>query len=276
VALSHTILGALRPGVVVFDGLPNRAFLRASVEAEVPCAICLREAKKGVYEERLGPHLAHFQCVIVPHDPGDYEIPRELEARTHFVGPIVRPMTAPPRESHERPVVLITGGGGGYPGTVHFYNLALKAFAEARREDPRLDGRLVTGPLFDDWARLELVDGARVAPFDPHLTEGFAQADLVVCQCGYNTMAELERVGTRTILVPAARTLDDQFARAQRLARTYPHFSTFVGSSPQELGRLIVDAVAEGRRPPAPRPVADRGAERAAAILRAMATQREP
>ena len=40
-------------------------------------------------------------------------------------------------------------------------NMALAAFSRARRECADLEAILVTGPLFQDWANLEPVEGAR-------------------------------------------------------------------------------------------------------------------
>lgn len=63
----------------------------------------------------------------------------------------------------------------------------------------------------------------------------FANADLVICQAGYNTVAELEQLGTKTVLVPADRQWDDQFARAERMLRERNNFCVFRGKTPDEL-----------------------------------------
>jgi predicted glycosyltransferase len=80
--------------------------------------------------------------------------------------------------------------------------------------------RLITGPLFANWLRLDLAADFSVVPFDPELTTTLAAADLVICQAGYNTTAELKQIEIRVIIVPGERRWDDQFARAERVRET--------------------------------------------------------
>jgi len=82
-------------------------------------------------------------------------------------------------------------------------------------------------------------------PFEPDTNSRFAEADLVICQAGYNTVAELEQLGTKTVLVPAERQWDDQFARADRIAREQRNFRVFRGKTPAELAQQATELLCE-------------------------------
>jgi predicted glycosyltransferase len=114
---------------------------------------------------------------------------------------------------------VISGGGGGYPGTVEFFNVAEQAVHLLRQSHPNLRAKLITGPLFTDWCDLKLAPRSSVIPFDPDLTATLAAADLVICQAGYNTIAELKQIATRCLVVPAPRRWDNQLARANKQKR---------------------------------------------------------
>ena len=246
--VSRAILRSINPQLVVFDCFPTQAFATAVFERKIPVVLCLREMQD------LRKYLSHVRglveqvaLILIPHEVGAFEVPKEIKMKSRFIGQIVRPfgtgMGPPSRPKHLQ--VIITGGGGGYPGTAIFYNLAMKALMELQRDIPTITGRLITGPLFQDWAQLELGSGVTVTTFEPDTLGAFSAVDLVVSAAGYNTSAELEQTGVRTILVPAERLWDDQYARANRLARRYSHVRTFSGSSPLELARVMLDVLQE-------------------------------
>jgi predicted glycosyltransferase len=89
------------------------------------------------------------------------------------------------------------------------------------------------------------VEGTTLIPFEPDTTLRFAEADVVICQAGYNTVAELEQVGTETLLLPAERQWDDQFARADKAMRARSNFHVFLGKTPVELATAIVALLRE-------------------------------
>jgi predicted glycosyltransferase len=198
--------------------------------------------------EAVTPLLPAVRLILVPHEAGAFEVPAEWRSRTVFTGSIVRPSPGDASiaaRAHARRVV-ITGGGGGYPGTVDFYNLAIQAAVHARAAHPSMEILLVAGPLFTDWWHLSLADGIRVIPFDPGLSQTFASADVVLCQAGYNTVAELIALGVPSIAVPAPRDHDDQFERAIASAKSSSCFEVYSGDSPEAFGRLIVHALQRG------------------------------
>jgi predicted glycosyltransferase len=277
--ISRAILTTVRPQIVVFDCLPNPAFLAATIENHIPIVLCLREMRE------LARYLKHVQnlltgvslvLVLVPHDPGEFELPAELRQKACYVGRIARPFESQSKteRNQERPRILISGGGGGYPGTVNFYNLAIRALSALRIDYPGLEARLIVGPLFSDWLQLQQENGITVVPFEPDTLGAFAAADLVIAQAGYNTVAELEQVGTKGILVPAERQWDDQFLRVDRAVQTCPQFRAFRSSSHIALAALAADLLRETNL------VADisrpRGAVKAAERLYAMLQQQSP
>jgi UDP-N-acetylglucosamine--N-acetylmuramyl-(pentapeptide) pyrophosphoryl-undecaprenol N-acetylglucosamine transferase len=278
--LALSLVQVLAPDLIVFDCLPNPAMLNAALERQVPIAICLRKAKDMcLYFEQIAALTPAIQLILIAHDEGECEVPAELRSRTRFTGPIARPcpaVRARASQTHAGPLVVITGGGGGYPGCVDFYNLALAAFAHARRQQPNLNGALIAGPLFTDWWQLRLVEGIRCLPFDPHLSETLADAGLVVCQAGYNTVTEIASLGVPALCMPAERVVDDQFERARAAASS--SFQVYEGTDVEELARRLLNGVRTGQtnqsviRSLRPMPGARIAAESLLALLDAVAT----
>lgn len=269
--LALALVRTLEPDLIVFDCFPNGAMLSAALECRIPIATCLRKAKEmRVYYDNLEALGSAVRLILIPHHEGECEVPSRLLPHTRFTGPIVRRacLSRPHAIDGESvgPLVVITAGGGGYPGSVDFYNLALAAFAEARRGMPDLQGVLVTGPLFTDWWRLRMVDGIRVLPFDPQLSETFARANLVICQAGYNTIAEITSLAVPALCVPAERVLDDQFERARSAAEASATFRTYHGDDARAFAALLVDTL-RADRVTARSPQVSTGAHVAAANL---------
>lgn len=114
--------------------------------------------------------------------------------------------------------LLVTFGGG-----VDGFPLAA-AFLEAVRERPLpLPALLVTGPLMADAEVDDL--RARAAGLDvvvqtsrDDLAAAAAHARAAVAMAGYNTVSELLRAGTPSLLVPRVRPSSEQLIRAEGLA----------------------------------------------------------
>jgi predicted glycosyltransferase len=238
--ISRAIISDLAPQIVVFDSIPNQAFLSAVLEARVPIVLCLRQVNDiDRYLRRLAGFLPSVRLILVPHDEGTFRLPAALDDKSLFVGEIVRPASTAvaSRPDPGCPGVVIHGGGGGHPGTVDFFNAAIQALVLLRRTRADLNARLITGPLFSDWLRLKVAPDLAVVPFDPELTATLAAADLVICQAGYNTIAELKRIATRVLVVPMERRWDDQFSRADQAAAASGRFRVFRGLNPHEMAR---------------------------------------
>jgi UDP-N-acetylglucosamine:LPS N-acetylglucosamine transferase len=229
--------------LILFDCLPDPAFVAVAERKSIPFAICVRKTKDmNDYLRRLRPVLAQARIIIFPHDASEVEVPTEFIEKSIFVGKIVRPLDRIPDPTNQRDHsrIIISGGGGGYPGTVAFYNLALEALSKCREIDPMLSVTLVTGPLFDEWSQLKPTSGVQIIPFDPGITTSFGRANLVICQGGYNTIAELTTLGVPVICVPAERKFDDQHERATKTAETHSQFHVWKDSDKGSLVALIL------------------------------------
>jgi len=269
--LGKCLLDHLQPQVVVFDS-PACSYLVDHVRhLKVPTVLCARKTRTATrtfeWAQTVFPQV---DLILVPHEIGEVWIPPDIAARTHFVGPIVRLSThadnTTPVKS-DSPLVVVTGGGGGFPGTVDFYNLALSAFQLARSTLPAIEGILVAGPMFKEWNQLKLVEGIVIVPFDPELGTTLRRADVVICQAGYNTLLELSLFHTPVICVPAPRVADNQLERACQYAQRRANFTVFNDSSAELLNDHILRCLAmrtSAERPESPPP---QGADRAADLI---------
>src|SRR5262249_23597706 len=238
---SREIIYGLGPELIVCDTIPCRPFIAAATEMNVPIALCARKTKNDRgYFELLRDLDGAVDLLLIPHEPDEVEVPARPASRTHCVGNIVRPRAPDHRPTtlHSKQL-LVTGGGGGAPRTVHFYNLAMEAFARRRREDPYLDCVIVPGPLFSQWWDLRIVEGVRVIPSVPEIRDLIAGSDLVICQAGYNTISEIKQFNVPCICIPAMRGFDDQFARALAAAKSSSQFHVYQNNDPADLSELI-------------------------------------
>lgn len=247
--ISRTILKSIDPQVVVFDFLPNSIFAGEVRRANIPIVFCMREVRRLSDYLPVVRDLAEYsQLIIIPHSEGTISLPASLAAKSYCVGQIARrPMRVLSRQTDPSCTrIVISGGGGGYPGTVDFYNQALKATSILQEQHPKLKSQLITGPLFRDWRLLEPAEGIPVVPFEPDMLSVLSSADLVICQAGYNTVAELEQAGTKAVLVPAQRQWDDQFARGEKAERDHRNiFRLFRGKTASQLAQFVAEFLSE-------------------------------
>jgi len=123
-------------------------------------------------------------------------------------------------DSGDRPLVVVTVGGGG-----DGYDI-LKTYLEmVRQADSPLHVHtlLVTGPLMPQGKRQALRRLAADLPvsfmeFTADLDSYLAAADLVVSMAGYNSVCELLSLGKRALLIPRGHTRAEQRIRALILA----------------------------------------------------------
>ncbi len=269
--LADSIVRQARPDIILFDCLPCVPIVTAAIHRGAPLALCVRKMKDSSdLFAKLEPVQEYFKLILVPHNPGEVKVPDHVLPKTHFVGQIVRPIrkTRLVKDSADgSKVVVICGGGGGYPNTVEFYNYALSAFSQIHSQDPNLTGILVAGPLFRDWLKLKTVDGVRVIPFVPDLPSMLASSDLVICQAGYNTIAEISLLGVPTICVPAERDFDDQFERAEQMTASSSIFHVCRALETGQLTELIKSCVQVSPQGPPIEEIDSNGASRAADLL---------
>jgi predicted glycosyltransferase len=268
-AMTRTLLEQLAPRVIVFDSRPCAYMADEAAQLQIPTVFVARRTRTAsrCFEWAVA-HQDAVDLVIAPHEAGEFPVPDQIQGKTHFVGTIVRDATqtsaarAPQPGKH----ALITGGGGGFPGTVDYYNQALAAVGAARARVPSLRGTLVTGPMFGDWQKLQPVEGVTIIPFDPDLQATMAAADVVICQAGYNTIAELGELGTPTICMPAPRIADDQFARARSIAEQRSAFFVLTDCTTEALRDQIIACLDTPRGQPGAASRAA-GADRAAKLI---------
>jgi UDP-N-acetylglucosamine:LPS N-acetylglucosamine transferase len=247
---ARAALSSINPHLVLFDCFPSQSFLSAVIEKEVPIALCIREmGNLNKYLQEIQDLLPRVSLILIPHEAGAFDLPEAIRAKSRYVGRIMRPaptLNQRTRGDGTNPRVVVCGGGGGYPETFRFYNLAMKAISKLRETRRHVDARIVVGPLFREWSQLELISEVSVIPFDPNPFVTFASADLVISVAGYNTVTELHYLGMRTILLPAERLWDDQYSRAENAARAHPHFRIFRGSTPGELAEAADEFMSKG------------------------------
>lgn len=266
--VAQGIIEGFRPDLVVFDTFPNRLVAYCVLEAAVPFVMCVRHVKEfRAYADLTHPMLTAARSIIVPHDTFQEDFPQALRTKSTVVGTIVRYSPPGPTASVIARDVLITSGGGGYPETVRFLNLAAHAFALAKERKPKVTGLLVPGPLFREWSQLEPATGLTIRPFEPDLLSAYRRTRVILCQAGYNTIAELATVDTAAVVIPAPRAYDNQTARAVELSTRQDNIRVYTGESPHELAELLLGLLERERRVPSNYEPPD-GAARAATILR--------
>lgn len=265
-AMSDAILETLTPDLVVFDCFPHRSFARRTIAKDIPIALCVRRMRKmAQYLAAVEEWLPHIALFIIPHeDDQGFEMCRS--ARRVVTGTITRPTAVDAIDwlDPSARVMLITGGGGGGDGTLEFYSVALRAFEVAGAEEPGLECVLVAGPLFRHFAQLRLPSGVRVLPFAADMRALYQRASVVVCQGGYNTIAEIVEAGCPTVCVAIQTQFDDQHERVRRVAASGAPVVPYAGGEVEGLAAAIRQSLRENRGMVVP---VSTGAVRAAAAV---------
>jgi streptomycin 6-kinase len=182
-----------------------------------------------VLRETVGARLPAFRLeagrqwdqVIVPAPTSDWTVDAaEIGARAvgnvgwiYRSRPVGTGIVLPPKGAHPR--VLVATGGGGTAVTAASLRATIDGVLSSLRGLlPEVEILQVAGPLLPAEGRL--AEANRLIDVGSRLNEAFAEADAVVSTVGYNSILELAVVDTPSLLVPIARTFDDQRARAER------------------------------------------------------------
>lgn len=247
-------------GVVVDTAIVPRLDRR-----DEPLVLILREMPKNRIEgfRLLGGRP--WDLVIIPN-PEDHWMPnlargfaRDLSA----VGWIYRRSAAATARPAGAPLKLLiaTGGGGKAEGaaTLRAQIDGIIASLRARTSRPFIVEQALAARA-PPQARLHGADWV----FDPGgaLNDCFAAADIVVSTAGYNSVLELAMTETPTMLVPIARSIDDQVARARLWG---PRVGCFLDP---EAPVAAVDWLKRQIETPMRRPPVDLGPSGAAAAAR--------
>jgi UDP:flavonoid glycosyltransferase YjiC (YdhE family) len=163
--------------------------------------------------------LAQYQLVLIPHAPGEVDLPLPPGLETCAVGPVLLRdrEDALPREAaraalagaSEGLVCYVNFGGGGDPAAGDAIGATLEALSRHRSIRPVV----APGPLANGLAHAppgcNVVQHYPIAPY-------FSGVDLAISAAGYNTHAELLHFGVPTAFVAFDKGIDDQEARVAR------------------------------------------------------------
>ncbi|HET6561474.1 MAG TPA: glycosyltransferase [Marmoricola sp.] len=264
--MPHGATGELVPTLEALEPLPVKKILGLRDILDAPGTIRKRWSVEGAFEavDR------HFDEVLVygsrdVFDVGDqYGWPDRLKERLHYCGYVCAPAPEPGRgegvrrrflDGHHADSSLIVAMAGGGADAFPLFDTLVRAFP-AVASDRRCRLLVITGPFLpqDDVAALRL--RARGLPIDIASTvadsmDCMAAADLVVTMAGYNTSAELLRVGAPALLVPRPGPSAEQQMRARRLAdRGWVHCLSPAMLSVDGLAAAVIEALDQ---PPIPR-----------------------
>ncbi len=124
-------------------------------------------------------------------------------------------------ESDERLILVTPGGGEDGHALVQTYIQALQHMPIGAR----IRSLIVTGPEMSESQRKALNQSALRFPnvsmleFTNDLPSYMNASDLVVSMGGYNTVCEILSLKKRAIIVPRVRPVEEQWIRAERMAR---------------------------------------------------------
>jgi predicted glycosyltransferase len=246
VKLCQATIHAIHPHAIVVDCFATLACTIAIVESDVPVVLCMREmANLSKYIEAMKRIIGRAETILIPHDSGQFDLPCEIREKCEFVGEIVQPhmMKLRPQHGEDGKRIVITGGGGGCPGTLEFYNLSMAAAAGLRQTEPEIKVDLVLGPQFTEWQALRVPEGVQLIPYEKNMAARMSKASIVVCQAGYNTIAELRHINVRVVCLPAPRPADDQFARAYAFQRESPNVCVVTTTEVRELTDILLKSI---------------------------------
>ena len=124
-------------------------------------------------------------------------------------------------ESDERLILVTVGGGEDGHSLLQAYSAALQHLPA----DARIHSLIVTGPEMSE-AQRDLINRCafqyprvRVVEFTNDLMSYMNASDLVVSMGGYGTVSEILSLKKRAIIVPRVRPVEEQWIRAERMAR---------------------------------------------------------
>ena len=187
--------------------------------------------------KRQGYHEAvqsFYQQILVVGSPEifnlttEYQFPAATRSKVQFCGYLRRDRGPPKRDQIRRelqiggePLVLVTSGGGedGYQLFANYLQ-----GLDALPGNSNLKTLLVCGPEMSESHRRRIHQaahrpGVTIRDFTNDMMGCMDAADLVVSMGGYNTICEILTLRKRAIIVPRTRPVQEQWIRAQRMAR---------------------------------------------------------
>lgn len=260
--LPEAILEGYRPGAVVHDTLVWPPLFDAAERMGVHQAMVVR-MRQGMLEYLRDPASPVWRCdlLVFPYtatevEPLLAEMPAGLPPLA-CVGQVARRPSTSADSTRKRiglrdrrKLILVSAGAGGFADAETFYQLAVDALGRAAGELPPYFAMLVLGPAYN--GALPLAESLNLYVWRDltWLPDVINAADLVICQAGHNTIAELQVTGANAIVVPGTRQIDDQFARAREVSAISPSIRLLESPDPARMSALILRALAEGRAAP--------------------------
>ena len=256
-SVMDALVKGYRPGALVHDTMVWPPLFEAAAAARVRQAMVLR-VRKNLDAYLRDPAMPPQRCdlLVLPYEPSTApavlrKLPRGLPP-VAWVGDVGRQAGASVAETRRRlglgegiKLIVVTGGAGGFADAPDFYALAADALAAARSRLGTSCVVMVLGPAYEGPS--PVIEGMTVLMWRElsWMPDVLAAADLVLCQAGHNTIAELRRAGSRGIIVPAHRNVDDQFERARDAANRSNQLDVFEGTDPEQLAVLIERSLAK-------------------------------
>ena len=268
-------VAAFSPAVLVVDTFPAGALheLLPLLRWEMRRVFVYRAQQPERAREPLFQNtLALYDLALVPHAPGTEDIPLPEGVASVWTGDILirtRAESLPRAEARARlglpaqgRILYVTFGGGGAGEVAQALSVTLAALAGTE-----WTLAVARAPL-DRRDALPLPPLAHWVDYYP-MAECFAAFDGAVSAAGYNSVAELLHHGVPSVLVPFARGLDDQFARARRMAEAGAALTCPLDADAlrENVQRLADPAVSHSLRARAPSQVPEGGAARAAEAI---------
>lgn len=180
-----------------------------------------------IVDKLLVKFMGWSRMVIVPDSADTVSVPKDLDGRVVFTGPILkrRLEELPDRETARRRlnirrddlVILVTVSGvGNDSGLV---STAVRAFEKIRTEEPRAKMIVKYWPAISDEeaAKIRGAEGLRMVDFVPDMFDYMTASDVTVTHGGHTTLMEGTMVGAAIITVPMPGQAEQE-ANARRMA----------------------------------------------------------
>ena len=257
-AMIDAMLATFDPGVVVHDTIVWRSLFEAAETKGLRQVIVLRRRKDQYDLARgLSSPLRRADLLLLPYEPIDAldilaSLPPDAPPAI-CIGEVVRQPSLPPGRLRRQmglpddaTLIVITAGAGGFPEDPDFYQLALESLDSAKSDLRLADFTvvLVLGPRYEAAIPVAAAHtDIRVWHSTPWMPDLIAEANLVLCRAGYNTVAEVISARVPAILFPGVRTKDDQWARARQASRDWHSVHVLELASPKSLADQIVNCL---------------------------------
>lgn len=163
------------------------------------------------------------------YDPiTEYAFPDDIAQKTVFTGYLPRCLPLRPARQevpHElvrsglKKIILTTGGGGDGAAILDTYLTMLETNPSLQLDTLMISGPFIPQKKHDSLAERARTLGVDFRTFTPNLESNMAQADLVICMGGYNTVCEVLSLKQVALIIPRDRPRREQLIRAEALAR---------------------------------------------------------